>query len=132
MNNKDYLPLLGLLAIGGIVVTSCEEDEEKTLPPVFKNAHYFSDHSVSTLELPCVYDCITWAHVNVSQADLEIDADLPEIPDKLFVYRITRPDVDEDYAVKMARRFDFNGEPEEISNHTFPKYGFRFREEVKH
>jgi len=132
MNNKDYLTLLGLLAISGLACIGCEEekeeDEEKTLPPVFKDAHYFRDHSSTTLNLPRVYKCITRPYDEVPQADLDIDADLPDMPDELTVYSIIRPTVDEDYAIKVAGQLGFNGEPEEIDSSYFPLNGFRFWE----
>ncbi len=131
MNNKDYLPLLGLLTISGLTCIGCEEDEEKTVPAVFENAHSFANKHSTTLNLPCVYRCITEAGDQISPIELIIDTDLPDIPDELPVYRVIRPDADEDYAVKIAKKLDFGGDPEEISNSTFPHNGSRFRKEGK-
>lgn len=131
MNNKHYLLLLGLLAISSMACIGCEEDEEKTVPAVFENAHSFANKHSSMLNLPDVYQCITEANDQISPIELTIDTDLPDIPDELPVYRVIRPDVDEDYAVEIARKLGFTGDPEEISNRTFPHNGFSFRKEGK-
>ena len=131
MNNRDFLPLLGLLAISSLTCTSCEEDEEKTVSAVFENAHSFANKHSAALNLPRIYKCITEAHDQISPIELIIDTDLPDIPNELPVYRIIRPEVNEDYAANMAKKLDFGEDPEEMSNRTFPNNGFRFREDGK-
>jgi hypothetical protein len=147
MNNKDYLPLLGLLAIGVIAVTSCdenedkstsgpsstsfEEDEEKTVPPVFINAHDFHDHSASYLDLPEVYYCITEGCDQISPIELTIDTDLPEIPSELPVYKVIRPNIDEDYATGIAGRLNLNDNLEKTDAYDFPLKRFHFEKDGK-
>ena len=130
MKNSCFIFVFSsLLAISSIAVIGCTPQTSLPvleLPPVFKDAHFFRDHHSMTLNLPCVYDCVTRPYNEVSQADLDIDADLPDVPNELSVYSIIRPTVDEDYAIKVAGQFGFNGEPEEIDSSYFPLNGFRF------
>jgi hypothetical protein len=147
MNNKDYLPLLGLLAIGGLTCIGCEKDEdkstssqsntdgekdeEKTISPVFINAHDFHDHTATYLDLPEVYYCITEARDQISPIELTVDTDLPEIPDELPVYKVIRPNFDEDYATEIAGKLNLNDNLEKIDEYDFPLKRFHFEKDGK-
>jgi hypothetical protein len=115
--------LLSLLLVSSIAVTGCAE---KTLPPVFKDAYLFADHSLRFIDTPRIYNNIgplpadTWMRT-------EVETELPDAPQELVAYRIIRPEVDVDYATRLASSLGFDGEPGERYDSVYPLNGFSFR-----
>jgi len=121
--------LVSLLLVGSIAVTGCEAG---TLPPVFKDAGFFVDHSLRFIDTPRIYDNISPQPADIESMRAEIETGLPDAPRELAVYRIIRPDVDADYATGLASSLGFDGEPEEWHSSVYPLNGFSFRNGEQH
>ena len=133
MKEENNLPLsISLLALTGIICSGCKQnEEEKTVYSVFQNAHNFIDYDSTTLNIPPVYYCISEAEDQITPIELAIETELPNIPDELPVYKVIRPEVNNEYAVNIANKLDLNDNLEVLEGYDYPRNGFKFRKSGK-
>ncbi len=94
--------------------TSTMALEEKSLPPVFSNMNTLWGKYFSSLIFPPDdhSDLVFSRHPiqATKPEELTIDSSLPAVPDKLIVYKVIRPVVDETFASNLVQRIGLTGE----------------------
>lgn len=120
------------LAASSITVASCTTPisthlPETTspvleLPPVFDNINNFSvEISADAISRPRIYKNLSKSQEPHDwSVELTSDIDLPASPDTLNAYRIIRPNIDEEYARKVAEQIGFDKPVEEVTNDKLP------------
>ncbi|MDD5401925.1 MAG: hypothetical protein PHU52_01470 [Dehalococcoidales bacterium] len=77
-------------------------------------------------DIPYVFDGVTNPGIsNAPPVDIELNTTLPELPDKLPVYKVVKPNVDDVFAADMAESLGFNVEPEPLNGEEREVYTYK-------
>jgi hypothetical protein len=77
-------------------------------------------------DIPYVFDGVTNPGIsNAPPVDIELNTTLPELPDKLPVYKVVKPNVDDVFAADMAESLGFNVEPEPLKGEEREVYTYK-------
>ena len=105
------------LVVSVVMVASCgpkpavSEPSGLSLPPVFQDVMSVQD--LTSNGLSKIYRSSPFpSRSNIATLDLTLDAKLPKAPATMTVYRIIPPEIDYEYAIRLARQLGFNSEPE--------------------
>jgi predicted small secreted protein len=70
---------------------------------------------VNAKDIPYVFEGVMSLGIsNAPPVDIELNTTLPDLPDKLPVYKVIRPNIDDDFAADMAENLGFSVEPEPL------------------